>query len=464
MLCVASLSISGLAHAETRLDPFSTEAKLPAKPGLQLGETPCSKLTTDHELGLHDVVNIALCNNPQTRESWSRAQIQAAQLGISQASYLPGLTASVTGNRNSPGTHQRSLGLNLSYLLYDFGARAANLENARQLLAAASATQDSTLQTLFLSSVQMYYQTLATQAAYEAANISERAAQESFAAADARYQAGSATPSDKLAARTAYSQAILNRITAEGAMNIARGNLANLLGLDANQAVMLTAAQSDTLSLTDESRISDVDQNIATLIEQARQRRPDLQAAQAQLLAAEASANAARASGKPSISLNAATSQTNNAGINSHGSTVGLSLNVPLFSGFAPTYRIRAAEAQIETSKAQLERIRLQVALDVWIAWQNLNTSIQNRRMTADLLNSAEQSERMAIGRYKAGAGTMLDVLNAQTALASARQQRIQARYNWNISRATMAQAIGNLDTEQLQSLPNSNNDGRNSK
>jgi outer membrane protein TolC len=127
---------------------------------------------------------------------------------------------------------------------------------------------------------------------------------------------------------------------------------------------------------------------------------------------------------------------------------------VPIFSGYAPTYRIRSAEAQIEAQKARLENLRLKVALDVWTAYQNLATATQSLRSTADLLNSAEQSERVALGRYKAGVGHMLDVLNAQSALASARQQRIQSTFNWNISRATLAQAMGSLDADLLQSLP----------
>jgi outer membrane protein TolC len=140
----------------------------------------------------------------------------------------------------------------------------------------------------------------------------------------------------------------------------------------------------------------------------------------------------------------------------SHGSTLGISLNAPIFSGYAPTYRIRSAEAQVEVKQAQLERLRLQVALDVWTAYQNLTTATQALISTADMLRSATQSEQMALGRYKAGMGIMLDVLNAQSALASARQQDIQARFNWNIGRATLAQAMGNLDGDLLQTLPDS--------
>ncbi|HTN93559.1 MAG TPA: TolC family protein, partial [Gallionella sp.] len=124
-----------------------------------------------------------------------------------------------------------------------------------------------------------------------------------------------------------------------------------------------------------------------------------------------------------------------------------------IFTGFATTYNVRAAEAQVDVKNAQLDQLRLQVALDVWTAYQNLTTATQSLRTTADLLDSAEQSARVALGRYKAGVGSILDVLNAQSALASARQQRIQSIFNWNISRAALAQSMGSLDVGLLQTL-----------
>ena len=173
-ICALLYLWSGLALAETTLDPFGTEAALPLKPALRLGGAvgdPCAETMSAGALnrvpgqkpfGLLEVVNLALCNNPQTREVWASARVQAAQVGVSKASYLPGASLSVSGNRNSPG-----------------------VESARQLLAAASATQDSTVQTAFLQPVQSFYQTQATQAALDAALESEHAAKESFAAAEA---------------------------------------------------------------------------------------------------------------------------------------------------------------------------------------------------------------------------------------------------------------------------------------
>ena len=450
LLCLlGSIAMAGESRAGS-MSPNNSALHLDNATG-----EPCPETMPKGALDLLDVVNLALCSNPQTREVWAYSRVQEAQVGVSKAAYLPNASMSASDIRIKSGAdpviERRNINLTLSYLLYDFGLRSAKLDNALQLLAAASATQDSTVQKIFLAAVQGYYQVQAALAAFDAAIESEHTARESFAAAEARYNAGSATPADKLQAQTAYSQATLNRITADGNLKNAQGALANMIGVDANRNVPLATANAAEMP-------RDFEGDINALIEEARQRRPDLQAAAAQVKAAQASADAARSDDMPKISLTASSDRQQVAGINTRDSSVGIQLNVPIFSGYTPAYRIRAAEMQVEASNAQLEQLRLQVALEVWTAYQHLTTATQSLRTTADLLNSAEQSERVVLGRYKAGVGSMLDVLNAQSALASARQQRIQSTLNWNISRATLAQAMGSLDAGLLQTL--SNGDG----
>ncbi|MDP2804429.1 MAG: TolC family protein [Gallionellaceae bacterium] len=412
---------------------------------------PCKLITETEVLGLTEVVELALCGNPQTREVWASARYQEAQLGVSQAAYLPTLNGSVGLSRSysdrsgatSP-LDSKSAALTLSYLLYDFGARSASLENSRQLLAAASATQDSTVQAVFLSAVQVFYQVQAAQAAWASSKDAERSASESFKAAALRSSVGSGAPADKLQAQTAYSQASLNRIQAEGALRSAQGALANVIGRDANRPIQLIATGSIDLP-------ADFERDVDSLIVTARARRPDLIAAEAQVNAAQANVDAVRNSDNPTITLGAsATNSRSDVLAPGNAYDLSLKLNVPIYSGHTPSYRIHAAEAQVETKRAQRDRIQRQIALDVWNAYQNLQTSSQSLRSTADLVNSAEQSERVASARYQAGVGSFLDVLVAQSALASARQQRVQASYNWNIYRATLAQTMGSLDVKLL--------------
>lgn len=427
-------------------DPFSTEAAIRV--------TPCSRSLPERALGLADVVDLALCNNPRTREAWASARVQAGLVGVAEAPYLPSLNATIGSSRNRVrvedlDTNRRTLNsasLSFSWLLYDFGAREATLESARQLLSAAVATQDATAQNVFLSALQAYFQVHAFRAALEAAELSEKAARESLAAAEARYRAGNATPADRLQAQTALSQSTLTRIRVAGELRNAEGTLANAIGLSANQTLPLSP-------LGQMPPPSDFDRSVDALIEEARQRRPDLAAAEAQVRAAQAATDAARANHLPTFSLVATPSWQDSSGLTTQSSGIGISVSIPLFSGFAQTYRVRTAESQAELRAAQRDQLQLQVALDVWRAYQSLRTATQTVRSTADLLASAEASERVVLGRYRAGVGNILDVLSAQSALAAARQQRVQSLYDWNVSRASLAQSVGVLDASLLPAL-----------
>jgi outer membrane protein len=294
--------------------------------------------------------------------------------------------------------------------------------------------------------VQAYYQLFSAQAAVAAATQAEKSSLESFKAADARYGVGAGTPADKLQAQTAYSQAALNRITAAGNTATAQGVLANVMGLDANAPLSIAPV---AVARPDEA----FSQDVARLIEQARQSRPELAAAEAQVKAAQANVSVAKASGMPNFSLTAGVNY-NDSGISDavRSGSVGVAVSVPLFTGYNTTYRIRAAQEQVEARRAQRDRISQQVALDVWKAYQSLLTQVQTLKSSADLLASATQSEQVALGRYKAGVGNILDVLTAQSALASARQQDIQALYGWYIAKATLAQAMGQLDFAAITS------------
>lgn len=437
-------------------DPFTTDSLIAKSPAATVAE-PASALPCDFSgaaqapLSLSDVVERALCNNPQTHEAWANARAQAAQVGVSQSANLPSLSANGTISQNETNGRgvqtgnatsytQQSVGLSLSYLLYDFGARNASIENAKQVLAAANAAQDTAIQSVFLSAVQAYYQIFAAQSAVQATAEAEKAGVESLKAATVRYEVGTGTPADKLQAQTAYSQAVLNRIRAEGDAKIAQGVLANVMGLDANTPVMIASPAEQA---PDENFVRDV----ARLIDEARKNRPDLAATEAQIKAAQANVDAINAAGRPSLSLTADLNY-NDTTVSApfRSSVLGIAVSVPLFTGYNTTYRIQAAKEQVATRVAQRDRLSQQIALDVWKGYQSLLTETQSLKSSGDLVASAAQSERVALGRYKAGAGNILDVLTAQSALASARQQNVQALYGWYIAKAALAQAMGQLD------------------
>ena len=199
-----------------------------------------------------------------------------------------------------------------------------------------------------------------------------------------------------------------------------------------------------------------IDQDIDALIEQARLQRPDLIASEAQLKASLAKIESVKADAKPKVRIDASNQYDENllGQTSQNTSQLGIFLSIPLFEGYKPTYLIRSAEATAELNASKRDQLKLQVSLDVWTAYQNLKTANESITASNVLLLSAEESSRVALGRYKEGVGNIIDTLNAQSALANAKQQKIQSVLNWNIARTTLAQSIGVLDNAMIQKLP----------
>jgi TolC family type I secretion outer membrane protein len=412
----------------------------------------CIAKTYDKPLSLVDVTEAALCNNPQTKEVYASAKIQAAQVGVARSLFFPSVTDTLSTAENKTRATNYSNVTNkivASYLLYDFGSRDATLENANQLLKAASATQNATVQNVLLSAVNAFYQVHASKAILNASIETEHLYQESFKSAEAKYIAGVATPADKLQAQTSFANATLTKIKNEGALKIAYGNLANVMGVPASMRLEIADAK---LAAIPEM----IDQDIEALIEQARSQRPDLIASEAQLKASLAKIEVSKADSKPTVEFNMSNTYTGYSDNTSYknDSLVGININIPLFNGYKPSYLIRSAEATAELNASKRDQLKLQVSLDVWTAYQNLKTANESITASNVLVLSAEESSRVALGRYKEGVGNIIDTLNAQSALANAKQQKIQSVLNWNIARTTLAQSIGVLDNAMIQKLP----------
>jgi TolC family type I secretion outer membrane protein len=459
-----------------RPDVFATQetAARSSGAGVAGAGDPCRAISDNGQpWSLLQVIDRALCHNPQTRQAWATARYQAAQVGMAQAAYLPTLSASGSASRglNSAGSNLQNpvqafqtgggsggLGsglrreqtrltpsLSFNYLLFDFGGREAKLDNARLALDAANWNHAAALQAVLFAAVQAYYQVFANQEAVASAETAEKSSAAAFEAAKVRHEIGAAALADQLQAQTAYAQARYNRQKAEGDARIAAGTLANALGLDADAKLSIA---SPALAEPDDS----AERSVHELIEDAKRSRPDLAAAEAQIQAAEAGVRTAKARDLPSLSLvgNYAYSDSSLSG-GMQSWSVGMQMSVPLFTGFSNTYQVRSAQEQVAVQEAARDKLDQSVALDVWSAYHNLNTARETFRSSKDLLASANQSEKVALGRYKAGAGNVLDLLSAQAALAAARVQLIQARYNWHIGKAKLAQALGRLDLAELE-------------
>lgn len=403
-------------------------------------------------LQLSDVVDIALRNNPVTAISWAQARSAAATYGSARGAYLPTIDASATVSRTrSPGSRlnipgERTQGgpsLNLSYLLFDLGGRSGTVNAARQAVFAAGFAHNATLQNVVLQVASSYFAYLATQQLAAAQRTTLDEATANLAAAEERNRVGLATIADVLQARTAQAQARLALQTTEGNIQATRGALAAAMGLPANVPYDIAPA-ADTLP------VGMVTTSVDSLIAAAVRGRPDLAAARAQARSAAAQVSVARSRLLPALTLGASAGRTYSTVPafegNSYALTLGLQL--PLFSGFSRRYDMLAAQADADAARASTSVLRAQVIQQVFTSYYSLSTATQRVRTANELLASAQQSEAVALGRYREGVGTILDLLAAQNALADARAQRVQARFLWSTALAQLARDVGVLGAD----------------
>jgi outer membrane protein TolC len=414
-----------------------------------IAQIPPGMMERVQQLKLSDVVDIALRNNTATSAAWAQARAAAALYGAARGQYFPtiSLDGTATALQTAPlggrlAVKQQYYGptLNVSWLLLDFGTRGGAIEEARDALLAADWTHNAVIQDVVLAVQSAYFQYMATKALLTAQQTTLAEARANLAAADQRHNVGLATIADVLQAKTALSQAQLALESTEGAIQTTRGGLALSMGLPANVPYDIDAPPPGLPPLG----IAD---SVDGLIERAVRERPSLMAARAQARAAEARVSVARGNALPSLVVGGDAQRTylfnGSPGGNSYTAT--LTLQIPIFSGWSQVYNVQAAAAAAQAAAQQEQGIEQQVVYQVFSAYYTLRTATQQVHTSADLLASATQSEQVALGRYKAGAGSVLDVLTAEAALASARALEIQARFTWYTALAQLAHDAGIL-------------------
>jgi outer membrane protein TolC len=190
----------------------------------------------------------------------------------------------------------------------------------------------------------------------------------------------------------------------------------------------------------------------AGVVQQAFQKRWDLQAAESQVHAAEIVVSAARAERLPSASLNADYGVLGSSPISSHGvySVVG-SINVPVFQGGRTKADIEQAQATLHQRQAELADLRGRVEQEVRTTLIELETAIGEVRLAESNRGFANETLREARDRFNAGVTTTVEVVQAQEQVASAESDYFNALFAFDLARISLSRAMGQAETD----LPN---------
>jgi len=396
----------------------------------------------------------ALRTRPETRAAWFGIQGEAAQLDAATAANWPTLTGQLnftqsralsSSGASVPTLHRYGPSLSLAYVLYDFGARAASIDAQRYQLIASLLNGNRTLQDTVAEVESAYYALLTARAQVDAQTQQETALGTSFDAVEVRLQGGLAARADQLRARAALAEAQLARQAAERDVAKTEAALKQAAAIPQTQRLALDWEPVPPAALEASNLLAD-------LLAEAERQRPDLHALQAAAASARAEAERARAARWPSLSLAANTGRSFFLEDERSPSTtysVGVNLAVPLFDGGRLAAQARAAERDAGRLQAEADSQRGRVALNVAEAYHDVRHAQAQRDGVTVQFDSASESAKAAEARYRAGVGSLLELLTAQADLARARQAQAQADSDWLAAFSRLNHALGRLPATQ---------------
>ncbi len=361
--------------------------------------------------------------------------------------------ADASANSGTIDSRRRNYTIDGSQTLFNW-SQFNTLRAQRELSKAADFTLDSANDNLIVRTSAAYFNVLVAIESLNAAKTNEEAAKKQFDFADKRLEVGLAPITDVHEARAQYDQARANTIVAQNTLADAYQALTELTG---QPVTNLRGLPEDFRPEVPANR-----GNVDQLVQSAVSQNPALKAQELQVSAAEASVESARGGHYPTLSLggswgkSATWGDSTGAGSlspDARTNSIGLTLNVPIFSGGATQSGVRQALAQRDIAQDGYEQQKRALDRNTRNAYQNLVAGISEveaRRLAVVSAQSAYDASQVGL---EVGTRTVLDVIQNQRILFSAQLDYANARYTFLQNRLLLSQAVGGLDIAELQEI-----------
>ncbi len=393
---------------------------------------------------LQQLISLALANNRDLRVAVLNIEAARAQYQIQRSNQFPAVNAGISGQRQTTGKDQpiNSLyqaGLSVSAFELDFFSRVRNLSNAALAQFLATEEARKTAQISLIAQVANTYLTyLADEELLALVQQTLKTREESLRLTRLRFDNG---VSSKLDLEQAVSLVETARTTLAQAQRQRAQDL-NLLTLLIGQPLPDTLPAGATLATTN---LPDLPAGMPSDLLAVR---PDIRAAEQQLIAANANIGAARANYFPRITL------TGTAGSASKGLS-GLFKSGTFGWTFAPQaivplFDFGRTRAGVETARAQRDIAVAQYEKSIQTAFREVADALAGQATYSEQLRAqqavaAAETERFNLSdlRYRNGTASYLDLLDAQRSLFTAQQLAIQANLQRLQNQVTLYRVLG---------------------
>lgn len=356
-------------------------------------------------------------------------------------------------------TRTRTLGAQVSQSVVDL-SKWADVKAARSSAESQDATYEASAQQLFTRVATAYFQVLTNDDALTFAKANEQALARQLEQAQQRFDVGLAAITDVQDAKAQHDAAVAQVITAENTLADSREQLTQITGKPSNNLKKLR----EELPM-DPPSPNDPDQWVA----QAVKTNPTILAGQYNVESAEHSISSARAGHLPTLDATATYNKStlwtqNNGGLGGSGSlgtnsngrgttTVGLTLNVPIFSGGFTQSRVRQSIYQRDAAQDSLEVTRRQVVRDTLNYYRSVVAGISKVEATKAAVESALSAREATQAGFEVGTRTIVDVLLAQQTLTQAQSNYSQARHQFILDKLLLKQTAGTVEIKDMEAI-----------
>lgn len=319
--------------------------------------------------------------------------------------------------------------------LYTGGRVQHAVRAARFSVDAAEEQVETTRRAFRLAAQQAAYQVLRAQELAGVAHRQTEANREHLRLAQAMLEAGTVAQFEVIQAETQLAQSEGAEIAAQTAVQQALAALRQILALDQTRPLQIVPSTDP---------ITRPPGDLPTLIEQAWEHRPELAALGAQVRAAEAQLQLAKAGLNPTLALRGEYSKSE-ASLFTSGTNwqIVLGASKPILDGGLTRSQVSGAEARLKQAQLALDAEKQQIALDVTQPYLSLDQATKQLQVATQGVVNARERARVAQVRFQAGVTTGIEVLDAQTSVAAAEAAQVNANYDLQLALIQLYQAMG---------------------
>lgn len=334
--------------------------------------------------------------------------------------------------------------LDLRYTLIDSGARRERTRQAGAQREAADAALASTEQEVVAAVARAFADVLARAEVQAAERTRVAAVRQELARVEQLVEVGRAAELDRLRAEAALASAEAEEVTASAELDAAERELARLLDLDPDSTrAAALAPLPERLAPPGDS---------ADLAARAVAANPAVERARRQAAAAEAARALARTAYFPQLRAVGSLQEFGDGSLDFTTEwNAGLQLTVPLWDGGATESRVARAEAGRDAARAAVAEVELAVRSSVDRALTALAEAESRAAALARAADRLAEVARVEKLRLEVGAGTQVDYLDAESALASTRAAHTTARTGALVAHVELARATGELGAEWIR-------------